>query len=96
MDIGKISYWSRRIHRISLFFVTGLGLVQVVTGLTLKYPTMMSFINYEWAFQVHIFTSVYFAVFFVISMITGLIMYFAPWLLKYFNKPGIPPTKLPN
>lgn len=86
MDLGKLSYWSRRIHRISLWGISVLGLVQVLTGLTLKFPSLFPFIDFAWALQIHILNSVYFAAFFLLSMITGLIMYFTPWLLKVTKK----------
>lgn len=86
MDIGKISYYCRRIHRISLWGITGLGLIQVVTGLTLKYPNTLFFIDPVAARQFHLVTSTYFAIFFLISMVTGLFMYFTPWLLRMTRK----------
>jgi hypothetical protein len=96
MDLGKLSYYSRKIHRISLWFVTGLGIVQMCTGVTLKYPKLFPFVDFAWVHEFHIATSGYFAAAFLVSMITGLVMYFTPFLIKRSNKPSDHPTKLPN
>jgi cytochrome b subunit of formate dehydrogenase len=95
MDLGKLSYWSRRIHRLSLWFVMISGLIQMITGLTQKYTEFFSFIDLGIAISVHTFNSIIFVFFFLISMITGLIMYVTPWLIKHLNRPP-KSTNLPN
>lgn len=81
--------WSRKIHRWSLWFVVILGVVQLVTGLTMKYPQLFPFIDEPSARLLHRQTATYFALFFGIQMLTGLIMYIIPWLLKRFRKDNI-------
>lgn len=95
MIIGKLSYYSRKIHRLSLWFVVILGLIQMITGLTMKYPVWFPFFDQGSVRLLHFQTAGYFALAFGIQMLTGLIMYIAPWLLKKFRTPP-PPTKLPN
>ncbi len=95
MNIGKLSYYSRKIHRLSLWFVVILGLVQMVTGLTMKYPEAFPFFDQPSVRLLHFQTAGYFALAFGIQMLTGIIMYITPWLLKTFRK-SPPPTKLPN
>lgn len=82
--------WSRKIHRWSLWFVIVLGLVQLVTGLTMKYPQLFHFIDEPTARGLHRQTATYFAVFFGIQMLTGIIMYITPWLLKITRKSSSP------
>ena len=95
MDLGKLSYYSRKIHNWSLFFVVGLGLIQMITGLTMRYPVAFSFVDQVSARLLHYQTATWFSIAFGIQMITGLIMYFTPWLLKRFMRPQ-QPTKLSN
>ncbi len=86
MDMGKISFYSRKIHRLSLWFVVGFGLVQMMTGLTMKYPLLFPFIDPLAARILHFQTATYFTLAFGIQMITGIIMYLTPWLLKHGQK----------
>lgn len=86
MDLGKLSYYSRKIHRVSLWGISLLGVIQAITGLTLEFPKMMFFVDPIWARKIHVLNSVYFVIFFLISMTTGLIMYFTPWLVKITKK----------
>ena len=90
MNIGKLSYYSRKVHQWSLWFVVGLGCVQTFTGLTLKYPSWFSFIDQERVRLLHVQTAGYFALAFGIQMLTGLSMYFTPWLIKRQQKSRIP------
>jgi hypothetical protein len=85
MDIGKLSYWCRRIHRISLWFVTVSGLLQALTGLAQEFPAFQ-FTDMGTIVQIHTLNSVFFVVFLLVSIITGLIMYFSPWLIKHLQK----------
>lgn len=95
MDIGRLSYYARNIHRLSLFFVIALGLTQMITGLSMKYPEWFPFMDQGAVRLLHFQTAGYFALVFSIQMLTGIIMYVTPWLLKIFRKPQ-QPTKLPN
>ncbi len=87
MDIGKITYYARRVHRFVLLLVVILGLVQMITGLTLRYPLALPMIDQEQARLLHFQTALYFSVVFGLQMITGVIMYVAPWVVKRLNRP---------
>ena len=94
MNIGKLSYYARKVHRWSLWFVVVLGLIQMVTGLAMKYPTVFPFLDQGSVRLLHFQTAGYFALAFGVQMLTGLIMYITPWLLKKMTAP--PPPKLSN
>ncbi|OGG24033.1 hypothetical protein A3A79_02450 [Candidatus Gottesmanbacteria bacterium RIFCSPLOWO2_01_FULL_43_11b] len=83
MNIGKFSYYCRKIHRWSLWFVVILGLIQMTTGLTMKYPNFFSFFNPSSARALHSQTATYFVIAFSIQMFTGLVMYITPWILRF-------------
>lgn len=93
--MAKLSYWARKIHRLSLWLSVVLGLIQVATGLALKYPSLLPLIDQNSARLLHVQTAGYFAAVFGIQALTGLIMYGAPWLLKR-GRHTSPQTKLPN
>lgn len=95
MGIGKLHVFARTLHRWSLWFVVILGLVQMTTGLTMKYPGMVPFVDPTGARLLHVQTAGYFALFFGIQMLTGMLMYITPWLSKK-NRPPQPPTARPN
>jgi len=82
MDLGKLAYWARRIHRLSMWGVIVLGLIQMLTGMVLKFPKFLTVIPYASALQIQNLNSVVFSLFFAVSMITGLVMYFVPVILK--------------
>ncbi len=54
----------------------------MATGLVMRYPMAFSMIDEVAARLLHFQTATYFSVAFGIQMITGLIMYITPWLLK--------------
>ena len=91
MDLGKLSYYSRKIHRVSLWFVVILGLIQMVTGLTMKYPNLFAFFDQGEIRILHFQNAGYFSVAFGLQMLTGLILYATPWLLKLRIRGGNPP-----
>lgn len=86
MDTGKITYYARRVHRFVLLLVVVLGLVQMITGLTLRYPEALPMIGQEQARLLHFQTALYFSVVFGLQMITGLVMYITPWVVKRLQK----------
>ncbi|MBI5019777.1 hypothetical protein HZB58_05925 [Candidatus Gottesmanbacteria bacterium] len=86
MDIGKLSYYSRKIHRLSLWFVVTLGLVQMATGLAMKYPQWLAFFNQESIRLLHFQTASWFAIAFGAQLTTGMVMYFIPMIIKYKQK----------
>lgn len=77
--------YSRKIHRLALFFTVGLGLVQLVTGIMMKFTVSFPFLSLFTARVVHNVTSVYFAVAFGVQMLTGLYMYIHPWIVRWRN-----------
>jgi len=87
MDIGTFSYYARKIHRLLMLFIVVLGLVQMVTGMSMKYPGMIPFMDSTAARLLHNQTATYFSFVFGLQMITGLVMYLAPTLIKTFRKP---------
>ena len=95
MNVSKLSYYSRKLHRWSLLFVVVLGLIQMITGLAMRYPIFFSFLNQNDVRLLHFQTATYFSIAFGIQMLTGIIMYLTPWMLKTFHKPQNP-TSLPN
>lgn len=95
MNIGKLSYYSRLTHRLCLIPVVILGLIQMITGLTMKYPEWFPFLDQGSIRLLHFQVAGYFSLVFGIQMLTGLIMYGTPWIIKKFRKPS-PPPPLPN
>lgn len=93
--MSKLFALSRKLHRWSLLFIVVSGLIQMVTGLAMKYPTLFFFIDQQWARLLHFQTAGYFALAFGIQMLTGLIMHITPWIIKKFRSSS-PPTNLPN
>lgn len=92
MDIGRLSYYSRRVHRVAMLFVIVLGIIQMVTGSIMKYPQMFTGIDQGSVRVLHFDVATYFSIAFFIQMVTGLIMYIAPKLIKAFRRPSSPPT----
>lgn len=93
MNLPKLSFTARKIHRLSLIFVVVLGLLQMVTGITMKYPTIFSFFDQGFVRLLHFTLADWFALFFGIQMLTGLIMYFIPILIRRMQqKPPPPPS----
>lgn len=93
--MSKLAYWARKIHRWSLWFVVFFGLIQIATGLAMKYPSWFPFVDQAPTRLLHFQTAGYFSLTFGIQMLTGIIMYLTPWLMKKFRAP-LPPIKLPN
>jgi len=92
MDIGRLSYYSRRVHRVVMLFVIVLGLIQMATGTAMKYPQLFPFVDQSAVRLLHFDVATYFSIAFVIQIVTGIIMYIAPKLIKALRKPSPPPT----
>lgn len=73
--------WSRKIHRIALFFVVVLGLLQMITGIMMK----LNLGDIVSARVVHNANSIFFSVAFFVQMMTGLYMYIHPWVVRWQN-----------
>lgn len=95
MDLGKLSYYARKIHRFLLLFVIIFGLIQMGTGIAMRYPAQFSMVDQGTALSLHYQTATYFAVTFGLQMLTGIIMHLTPWLIKTFRRPP-KATNLPN
>ena len=91
MNIGKFSYYSRIVHRLSLIPVVILGLIQMVTGLAMKYPQWFSFLDQTAVRLFHFQVAGYFSLVFAIQILTGLTMYCVPWVIRKMRKPLPPP-----
>ncbi len=94
MNIGKLSYYSHKIHRLLVVIIVILGLIMMTTGATMKYPQLIP-IDPTQARHIHNTVSTYFSLVFGTMILTGLIMYITPWLIKTFRGPP-KPTNLPN
>lgn len=90
MNVGKLSYYARKIHRLLVILIVMSGLVMMTTGATMKYPEL-SFIDPIQARIIHNLVSTVFSFIFGGMMLTGLIMYCTPWIIKKFQKPSPPP-----
>lgn len=90
MMLGKLAVYARKIHRILVLFITVLGTTMAVTGLTMdeagEGSSLLSFINYGAARQLHGSLSKIFAIILGSMIITGLYLYLYPWLQKTFRK----------
>jgi hypothetical protein len=92
MNLPKLAVFSRKIHRILVVFITVLGTVMAVTGVTMHEAgegnKLLSFIDINSAEEIHNTLSVYFAVVLALMIITGLFMYLFPYLTRWFKKPN--------
>lgn len=71
------------------------GLIQMGTGIAMRYPAQFSMVDQGTALSLHYQTATYFAVTFGLQMLTGIIMHLTPWLIKTFRRPP-KATNLPN
>ena len=94
MNIGKLSYYARKTHRILMILIIVTGGIMMATGMTMKYPDL-SPIDPQAARQIHNTVSTAFGLVFSGMMLTGLVMYMTPWFIKIYQKP-IPPPKQSN
>ncbi len=90
MNIGKVSYYARRTHRILLLVIVVIGLIMMITGATMKYPLLIP-IDPIQARILHNSVSTVFSFVFFGMMLTGLIMYITPWIIKRSQKPTTQP-----
>ena len=75
---------SKQIHRLTLWAVIVLGVPQVATGVVMKWPRLVGseVSALALARQLHNALSVYFAIFLVAQMVTGLVMWAYPKLVQ--------------
>ncbi len=80
---------ARRIHRILVLVITSLILVMVLTGTLLKYTVIseiIPFIDLGMVRYVHNNISPFLSLVLLLMAVTGLLMYFSPFLIKIFPK----------
>ncbi len=82
---SKIYYWARKIHRLLVLFMSLLGLLMGVSGTMLKFQIGP---NLDLARYVHNQLSTLLFAGLLVMIVTGLLMYLFPLLLKskYANK----------
>lgn len=90
MNIGKLAYISRRIHRVLLFIIIIIGIIMMITGATMKFPDLVPFDQIQ-ARIIHNSVSAIFSIVFTGMMVTGIIMYITPWIIKRSQKPTAQP-----
>lgn len=82
----KIYLFSKKIHRWLVLAVSALGLFMMVSGIFLKYPVFvmnnLKFIDLGLVRYLHNNISVVFSAALFLMMLTGLLMYFLPWLMR--------------
>ena len=76
---------SRKIHRILVLMISVIGLLMAVTGIFLKYTFIsekLTFIDLGLIRFLHNNLSPYFVIVFLGMLITGLMMYIFPFIIK--------------
>ncbi len=87
MGFLKLATFSRKFHRLCVSLIVIFGVVMMVTGTMMKFglDTTGS------ARLLHNLLSPVFAFIFVIMMLTGLVMYIQPWVIKRIRNLQNPP-----
>ncbi len=93
MSLSQLYLLAKKIHRLSLLAMVLLTMLMGGTGLFLKYPSWAKVlpINLGLVRYVHREISVWFVIVLLLMMITGLIMYLAPEIIKS-RRPNQPPN----
>jgi hypothetical protein len=78
----NVYLFCRKIHRITLFLVIGLGLVMMITGSMMKFGIDFPFMSSFQARVLHNTISVFFTIPLLIMMITGSYMFIHPYVLR--------------
>lgn len=90
MNLIKLVVLSRKIHRLLVFFIVGIGLVMMTTGITLERAgegeSFLPFLNASFARNIHNKFSILFALILFMMMLTGLTLYLYPWIQKTLHK----------
>ena len=94
MNLQKIFVWSKKVHRLCMWVVIGLGAPQAITGILIGGDSgwrqeIFSFDQLFWFRLIHRQISSIFALFLAIMMITGFVMWVVPELLKRKKKKEI-------
>lgn len=83
---------AKKLHRFLVVIIVTLGLIMMVTGMTMKYPQLLPFIDPLAARHLHNLVSPYFALTLTLMAATGLTMYLYPYYLKHKRTPKPPST----
>ncbi len=86
MNINRLVVQSRKIHRLCVWFMIVFGLAMLISGMKLKYPNILFFIDPRLAVTLHSTVATFFAIVLCIMMVTGLILKIHPGLQKFFNR----------
>lgn len=85
----KLIIFTRKIHRIFVLIIAVLSIIMAFSGIILKYPfisTKMTFIDLGMIRYIHNQLSPFFTIALMIMLVTGLLIYFTPWLNKKARK----------
>jgi len=87
MSLAKLSIWARKIHRLFVLVTSILGIGMSFSGISMWQgnAVMIGSLSIR---HIHNVSSIYFAISLLIMIITGLIMYTYPWIVKISRKPN--------
>lgn len=84
--LTKLNIFFRKLHRFMVIFIVILSIVMMITGTMLKYPltskNLVPFINLGIVGWLHSITSPFFAIVLSIMLITGVVMWVYPMLIR--------------
>jgi len=93
MTLQLIFAWSKKIHRVSMWFAIILGVPLAITGVILENESLsLIAASSDWGYKVrelHRATSAKFALVLAVMMVTGFLMWLIPSLLKKRISPSI-------
>lgn len=95
MTLITLFQWSKSLHRLALFGVVGLAAIMGLTGMLLKFPKAARFlpgVDLNLVRYLHNEFSLYFSLFLITMILTGLYMYWYPWYAKRRASQKVPPT----
>lgn len=98
--VTKFYLFSKKIHRLLVFVVIVLGLFMMASGLMLKYTAFvidnLKFIDLIMIRYLHNSVSVIFTAVLFVMMLTGVLMYFLPMMIRKKSVAApAPPTEPP-
>ncbi len=87
MDFIKLAALCRKLHRLCVSLIVTFGVVMLVTGTMMKFG--LDAVGS--ARLLHNLLSPAFSIIFVVMMLTGLVLYIQPWVVKHMRNPQSPP-----
>ena len=88
--MNQVYIWAKKIHRLTMWLILGLGGTMMVTGLMLRFGIGLADLGIELAVrQLHRNTSGWFAAALSVMMMTGLVMYLYPYIIRWKTKPKL-------